>query len=319
MRSNKQITQNRARVCPLAFSLALLLASIAGVRAADPPAKTYPTPLAAADALLTAGEQEGTAALLAVLGPGSKDIIDSGDETQDHLNRQTFVAAARDKTVLMALSKTSVFLMVGDDDWPFPIPIVKGPQGWFWDAAAGKQEILSRRIGRNELGTIALCGAYVQAQKEYAGMNPGGAGVGVYAQRLLSSEGKKDGLFWPAKEGDPQSPMGPLAAKAAMEGYSTKPSESGPKPFHGYLFKILTAQGKDAPGGAQDYLKGGKMTGGFALAAWPAKYGDSGIMTFLVNRAGIVFEKDLGPTTDDLAKAMDTFNPDLTWKPSRVQ
>lgn len=302
-----------------AFALAAALFSLAlaGARAADPPTKIYPTPLAAADALLTAGERKDPSVLLAVLGPEGKELVFSGDETQDRTSREKFLAAAKDKTVLLAMSKTAVFLMVGPDDWPFPIPIVQGPQGWYWDTAAGKQEVLSRRIGRNELSVIGLCRGYAQAQREYALMNPAGAGVGVYAQRFLSSEGKKDGLYWPAKEGEPESPMGPLAAQAVLEGYSTKPSESGPRPFHCYLFKILEAQGKDAPGGAREYLKDGKMSGGFALVAWPAHYGSSGVMTFQVNQTGIVFEKDLGAQTPDAAKAMDRFNPDVTWKPSK--
>lgn len=296
----------------------LLLVSSIGFMSAEPPAaKVYPTALAAADALLVAGDQKDTAALFEVLGPGSKEVISSGDETMDRSNRETFILAARDKTTLYSLSPTTVFLMVGDDDWPFPVPIVKGEKGWTWDTAAGKAEVLSRRIGRDELSTIDICRAFVQAQREYALANPDTKRVGVYAQRLLSTEGKRDGLYWPAKDGEPASPMGPLVAKASLDGYTAVAGSSGPRPFYGYCFKILRSQGKDAPGGAKDYVKDGHMTGGFALVAWPAEYGNSGIKTFLVNQTGIIFEKDLGPKTGEVAKAIETYNPDLTWKPTK--
>ena len=296
----------------------LLLASSPGLWATEPvAAKVYPTALAAADALLVAGSQKDTAALYDVLGPGSKEVISSGDETMDRSNRETFILAAKDKTTLYSLSPGTVFLMVGDDDWPFPIPLVKGEKGWYWDTAAGKEEILSRRIGRDELSAMDICRTFVQAQREYALASPDAKGVGAYAQRFLSTEGKRDGLYWRAKEGEPASPMGPLVAKAAQDGYTAAAGAAGPKPFYGYCFKILRSQGKDAPGGPKDYVKDGKMTGGFALVAWPAQYGNSGVMTFLVNQTGIVFEKDLGPRTGDVAKAMESFNPDLAWKPAK--
>jgi len=308
------------------FALALLTLTTAGTMAVEPTsapaqaqtaARVYPTPLAAADALLLAGSQKDTSALLEVLGPGSKEVASSGDETMDRSNRETFILAAKDKTTLYSMSPGTVFLMVGDDDWPFPIPLVKGEKGWFWDTAAGKEEVLSRRIGRDELSAIDLCRTFVQAQREYALANPDTKGVGAYAQRFLSTEGRRDGLYWPAKDGEPASPMGPLVAKASQDGYAAASESSGPRPFYGYYFKILRSQGKDAPGGAKDYVKDGRMTGGFAMVAWPAQYGNSGVMTFLVNQTGIVFEKDLGPKTADIAKAMEQFNPDLTWKPSK--
>jgi hypothetical protein len=302
----------------LMISAALLLGSTSAIAAVEPPAaKAYPTALAAADALLVAGGQKDTGALYEVLGPGSEKVISSGDETMDRSNREIFILAAKDKTTLYCLSPNTVFLMVGDDDWPFPIPIVKGEHGWFWDTAAGKEEILSRRIGRDELSAIEISRTFVQAQREYALANPGTKGVGAYAQRFLSTEGKRDGLYWPAKDGEPASPMGPLVAKASQDGYAAASESSGLRPFYGYYFKILRSQGKDAPGGAKDYVKDGRMTGGFAMVAWPAQYGNSGVMTFLVNQTGIVFEKDLGPKTADIAKAMEQFNPDLTWKPSK--
>jgi hypothetical protein len=300
---------------PAALFLCLAIAGTQG--ACAPAARTFATPLAAADALLTAASQKDNAAALALLGPGGKEVLESGDAVSDRFIREEFIAAAQEKTSLLSLTEKSVCLMVGEDEWPFPIPLVKGPQGWYWDTTAGKEEIISRRIGRNELAVIASCRAFGQAEKEYAAMNPAGAGVGVYAQKFLSSEGNRDGLYWPAKQGEEPSPLGPMAAVAAGEGYTAKPSAAGPKPFHGYFFRVLTAQGKDAPGGAKDYLKDGKMTGGFALVAWPVEYGVSGVMSFVVNQTGIVFEKDLGPKTAEAGKAMPQFNPDTTWKPAK--
>src|SRR5262249_23747799 len=231
--------------------------------------------------------------------------------------RRTFVQAAKEKTVLFTRTKTSVFVEVGADEWPFPIPITKGPKGWFFDTAAGREELISRRIGRNELRAIALCEAFAPAEKEYARMGASGPALGAYAQRIMSSEGKRDGLYWPTKAGEPQSPLGPLAAEAAREGYEAKPSESGPRPFHGYFFRILTAQGDSAPGGAKNYIVDGKMTGGFAVVAWPAEYRVSGVKTFVVNQIGIFFEKDLGQKTAEIAGSMSQFNPDLTWTPAK--
>jgi Protein of unknown function (DUF2950) len=312
-RVNRQL-QRRNRIAVLAAMLFSL--SIADSSAAPPSgAKVFKSPQAAVDALLAAAAQKETDDLLVVLGPEGKDVVSSGDETADRAGREALLAAVQEKTVLLVTNKNSVFLKIGPDEWPFPIPIVKGPKGWFFDTAAGKQELISRRIGRNELRTIGLCEGFVSAQREYA-KDAGSAGA--YAQKFLSSDGKHDGLYWPAKTGEPQSPLGPLAADAAREGYEAKASATGPKPFHGYFFKILTAQGEKAPGGAKNYIADGKMTGGFALVAWPAEYGVSGIMTFIVNQNGIVFEKNLGPTTGDVAKAMDQFNPDLTWKPSKL-
>jgi hypothetical protein len=298
------------------WALPLLLVFLAplGLLSAEPAAaKTYPTPLAATDALLTAGAKDGVTALEAILGPGSDKILSSGDAVADRDQRAAFLKAARAKTTLLSMSDTTVFLLVGSDEWPFPVPLVKSPAGWRWDTVVGKEEILARRIGRNELTTIGLCHAFVQAQREYARANPDAGGMGIYADRFISSPGKHDGLYWPAKEGEPASPLGPFAATAAHEGYTAPDATSGPKPYHGYYFRILKSQGKDSPGGAKDYVKDGKMTGGFALVAWPAQYGNSGIMTFLVNQTGIVFQRNLGARTAELAKAMTQFNPDSSW------
>jgi hypothetical protein len=287
---------------------------------AAPPrgARVFKSPQAAVDALLSAAAESDITNLLAVLGPDGKDVVSSGDETADQAARDALSAAAKEKTVLLTTTKNSVFVKMGPDEWPFPIPIVKGASGWFFDTAAGKEELISRRIGRNELRAIALCQAYVTAQRQYAETGQNGASPGAYAQRLLSSEGKNDGLYWPAKAGEPESPLGPLVAEAAQGGYDTTAAASGPKPFHGYFFKIMTAQGANAPGGASSYLVDGKMTGGFALVAWPAQYGISGISTFVVNQTGIVFEKDLRKETAETAKVMNEFNPDITWKPAKL-
>lgn len=280
-------------------------------------AKTFPSPKAAAEALLGAVKNEDAPAAMAILGPEGKEIVFSGDPTADRGARKMFVEAAEQQTVLMPMSKTVTFLEVGPDAWPFPIPIVKGAKGWFFDTAAGKEELLSRRIGRNELRVIALCRGFVTAELDYARTSAAG-GSGSYAQKLMSSEGTRDGLYWPAKDGEPQSPLGPFAAEAAREGYEpAKTAGGGPRPFHGYFFKILTAQGEHAPGGARSYLVDGKLTGGFALVAWPAEYRNSGIMTFVVNQNGIVFEKDLGAKTAELAPSIEKYDPDTSWKPSK--
>jgi hypothetical protein len=208
---------------------------------------------------------------------------------------------------------------LGDDLWPFPVPIVKKDGGWFFDTDAGKDELLNRRIGKNELAAIPAMRAYVDAQRDYAGKDHDGDEVLEYAQRLVSSPGKEDGLYWPpAFDGD-VSPLGPLVAYAQAEGYSPElreEEEAERGPFHGYYFKILTRQGKHAPGGKYNYVTNGNMIGGFALVAWPAEYGDSGIMTFIVNQQGRVYQKDLGPTTSKIAQKMSTYDPDPTWKVS---
>jgi len=201
-------------------------------------------------------------------------------------------------------------LHVGADDWPLPIPIVREADGWRFDTAAGKEELLNRRIGRNELTAIAVCRAYVNAQKEFARR------FHAYAQSLRSTPGKRDGLYWEAADHD-VSPLGPFVASAAAEGYRVREAGEAPAPYHGYFFRILTAQGPHAPGGAREYVKEGQMTGGFALVAWPADHGSSGVMTFLVDEQGVVFQKDLGEGTTEAAKAMTAYDPDASWEPTR--
>jgi hypothetical protein len=311
----RQLHQRFRTRALVAILLSLAPAHIWAAEAAG--GRMFKSAKAAADALLAAAAQEEPADLLAVLGPEGKEVVFSGDATADRAARKKFLQEAGEKTVLVPRTKTSVFIEVGADEWPFPIPIVKGPKGWSFDTAAGREELISRRIGRNELRVIAVCETFVTAERDYARIGANGAGPAVHAQKLMSSEGKRDGLYWPTKAGEPESPLGPLAAEAAQEGYEAKASRNGPKPFHGYFFRILTAQGESAPGGAKSYIADGKVTSGFALAAWPTEYRVSRVKTFVVNQTRIVFEKDLGQKTAEIAGTMDKFNPDITWKPAK--
>jgi Protein of unknown function (DUF2950) len=292
-------------------SCLLLTAALLGFSAPAFAQEQFGTPKAAVEALVTAARSEDGAAILKVLGPDSKPIVNSGDPVADTNIRQNFVTAYDAKHTIEMEGDGTQTLVIGNDDWPFPIPLVNKAGQWQFDTKAGLDEILRRRIGRNELSAIQVSLAYVQAQNEYASLNPAGLGRGVYAQRIVSRPGKKDGLYWPTAAGEEPSPLGDLAAQAAAEGYETG---STPIPYHGYYYRILTRQGATAPGGAYDYLAKGKMIGGFALIAYPAEYGNSGIMTFMVNQDGTVFQKDLGARTEKIARKIETFNPDGDWK-----
>jgi hypothetical protein len=275
--------------------------------------QTFPSPGKAVEAMVEAVKTDDIQSLLAIFGPGSRHIIVSGDPIEDERGREWFVKHYEEKNRLEEASG-KVTLHVGTDDWPFPIPIVKAGDGWRFDTAAGKQEILARRIGRNELNAIQVCLAYVDAQKEYARKKARqGEGLLEYAQKFVSTPGKQDGLYWEAGEGQEQSPIGPLFAAARDQGYSGKSPGGESEPYHGYHYRILTAQGKNAPGGAQDYVVGGKMIGGFALIAYPAHYRASGVMTFIVNHDGVVYQKKLGKGSRKEAQAIKTFDPDKTW------
>lgn len=269
--------------------------------------QSYKTPEDAA-AALAAAVKSGPRDILKVLGSAAEDIVFSGDEIADNDIRQRFTSIYDTKHGIKAEGNKSATLILGPDDFPFPIPLVNTKAGWEFDTDEGRIEVLRRRIGRNELEAIQTALAFVDAQNEYADKDRG-EGVGVYAQRIVSSPGKKDGLFW-RDDSDP-SPLGALAAQASREGYK---AGEGMTPYHGYYFRILKAQGPDAPGGAMNYVVKGKMIGGFALIAWPAEYGNSGVMTFLVNHAGVVYQKDLGKRTDFVAKRLTLFDPDQTWK-----
>jgi hypothetical protein len=284
----------------------------AGAFAAEAQQETFSAPGQAIDALVAANRSGSKAELLKILGPESEKLISSGDPVADKIGRDRFVAAYDASHKLESRGADKTILIVGKEDWPFPIPLVRLAGVWSFDTKAGEKEILDRRIGRNELKVIEVCRAYVEAQREYASKDRLGSGHLEYSQHLLSNPGKRDGLYWPTGAGEEESPFGPLIAKARAVGYFAKDNESAP--FYGYYYKILTRQGPNAPGGAKDYVVDGHMTGGFAMLAFPARYADSGIMTFTVNQDGIVYQKDLGPETASIAKSVTQFDPDATWK-----
>ncbi|MGD0230679.1 MAG: DUF2950 domain-containing protein [Syntrophorhabdales bacterium] len=281
--------------------------------AKSPRQKSFSSPGEAVKAMADAVKADDTKALLGIFGPGSKDIVLSGDPVEDKEGHRRFVKRYEEKSRLEDVSG-KVMLYTGNDEWPFPIPIVKAGSRWIFDTKAGRQEILARRVGRNELNAIQVCLAYVDAQQEYA-MQKGRQGKGLleYAQKFVSAPGAHDGLYWEAMEGQEQSPMGPMFASAREAGYGGEPLGGESAPYHGYFYRILKTQGKDAPGGARDYVVGGKMIGGFAIVAYPAKYGSSGVMTFIVNQDGIVYQKDLGKDSKHAALAMNAFDPDKSW------
>jgi hypothetical protein len=254
-----------------------------------------------------------TKKLLSMLGPGSEKIISSGDPVADRHAREQFVKRYEERNRIETHA-TKWVLYVGKDDWPFPIPIVKQGGSYRFDAKAGKEEILARRIGKNELSAIQVCLACTDAQRDYALKDRDSDGLLEYAQKFMSAPGKKDGLYWDTTEGEQESPLGPVFAATRERGYKKATPGGKPVPYYGYHYRILKAQGKSAPGGAYDYIVNGKMIGGFALVAYPAQYGSSGVMTFIVNQDGIVHQKDLGKNTQKIAQAVKAYNPDRTWK-----
>jgi hypothetical protein len=283
--------------------------------AAEAKQQTFATPEEAVKALMTAAKAGDTKAMLGVLGPGSRDIVQSGDAVADKTGRERFVKAYEEANKLVKFGDAKAVLSMGKDDWPFPIPIVKDAAGWRFDAKQGREEILNRRIGRNELSAIQAVQAYVDAQREYYLRNPQNDKLLHYAQKIISSQDKRDGLYFPTKTGERPSPLGPGFDSARAQGYEKGKEAAGkPVPYHGYHYRVLKSQGPDAPGGAYDYVAQGKMIGGFALVAWPAAYANSGVMTFIVNHDGAVYEKDLGPETAALAPKITRFNPDGSWK-----
>jgi Protein of unknown function (DUF2950) len=292
-----------ARLASLAAAvLALAMASANGQQ-------SFKTADEAVGALMSAAKAGDRQAVLSVLGRDGADIVSSGDRVADASARNRVIQAYDAKHQVVMEGADKGVLIIGREDWPFPIPLVRKGGSWRFDTAAGRDEILFRRIGRNELSAIQACLGYVDAQQEYA--EQGVAGNGVYAQRIVSRPGKKDGLYWPVQSSEDESPLGELAASAAAEGYRVGQQRA---PYHGYYYKVLTRQGRNASGGALDYIVRGKMIGGFALVAYPAEYRNSGVMTFLVNHQGNVYEKDLGPNTARIAAGMTAFNPDNTWR-----
>jgi DUF2950 family protein len=302
---------------PLLRRPAVLIAAAAvlvTVSAADAQ-QNFKTADEAVSALVSAARNGDRKGIVAVLGQGGADIASSGDEVDDAATRDRFLAAYDAKRQIKMEGENKAVLVVGADDFPFPIPLVRKDGMWGFDTAAGRLEILYRRIGRNEIAAVQACLAYVDAQNEYAEKDRTGAGTGTYAQRIASRAGRKDGLYWPTSQDEEASPLGELVASATARGYRIS---GGRAPFHGYYFRILTRQGANAPGGALDYVVDGKMIGGFALIAYPAEYGNSGVMTFLVNHNGTVYEKDLGERTSKAARRITSFNPDQTWRKVEV-
>lgn len=308
------------RVVPIALLLLSVSACARNAAEVSPPgatnarAREFSSPEEAEAALVKGVAAHDRKELISIFGPESEGMLQTGDEVADKEAFDEFATALAAKHSLEKLDEESYVILVGEKEWPFPIPLVKEGGAWVYDTELGKEEIIDRRIGENELRTIRTCRSYVQAQREYKGKDRDGDGVREYAQRAVSSAGKKDGLYWPASDKDEQSPFGPLAAEAAQEGYRKK--GEAPMPFHGYFFKILTAQGPDAAGGAKSYLdKKGNMTKGFALLAYPTKWNSSGVMSFAVNQEGIVYEKDLGVQTLATAEEMTAFDPGAGWEP----
>jgi hypothetical protein len=275
-------------------------------------ARSFASPAEALRALTAAARTGDRAAVDAIFGPGVRELL-SGDPRQDAIEFAAFTKALAEYHRLVRKSDDRYVIDLGAQDWPFPIPLVRHGSGWSFDTAAGKEEILNRRIGEDELATIGVCRTFVQAQREYAAEDRDGSGIFQYAQRIRSTPGQHDGLYWPTAAGDDPSPFGPLVAEARAEGYGPRATGAAPEPFHGYFFRILTAQGEAAPGGAYHYLINGHLLAGFALVAYPAHWGESGVMTFIVNQWGKVYERNLGAGSAEIAAAMDEFNPDADW------
>jgi len=275
--------------------------------AQQPGQKTFSSAEEASNFMLTAAQNNDEKALLEILGPKGKQIVSSGDETEDAHSRATFVQRYQEMHRLVKEPDGTTILYIGAKNWPTPIPLMNKGNAWYFDTDAGKQEILYRRVGRNEMSTIRVCQELVAAEKEYSTQR------GEYAGKIFSDEGQHNGLYWKAADSEPSSPIGPLVASAVAEGYA-KSRDSAPTPYRGYYFRILTRQGKNGPGGAKSYIVNGKMKEGFAFVAYPAEYRSSGVMTFLINEDGVVFQKDLGRKTDALAKAMKEYNPNSSWQ-----
>jgi hypothetical protein len=287
-------------------------------RAAAVDEQTFASPLEAVNAVVGTAKAHDTSALRSIFGEAGHELI-SPDSVQAAENFKLFAERLTQETRLITNSDSNMTLEIGAEHWPFPIPLVKQNGQWFFDVSAGKEEVLARRVGMNELGAIDVCHAYVEAQREYAGEDRLGDGAPAYAQFLRSSDRAHDGLFWPAKPGEELSPLGPFVAQARVEGYRRAAQMMSDElaPYHGYYFKILTRQGKHASGGKYNYVINGRMIAGFALIAWPAEWGDTGVMTFIVNQQGTVFEKNLGPKTVKIAGGITAFDPDDTWTSAR--
>jgi len=303
------------RLIPLAI---VILIAGCSKSAAKPSYQTFASPDDAGNGLLTAAKSGDPNAVIAVFGTDSKDIVMTGDPVQDKNTAHLFISEYGAMHRWRKMPDGSQTLLLGADNFPFPIPLKKNPAGqWYFDVAAGREEILIRRIGRNELAVMDVCAALADAQAQYYSMHHDDGSTHQFAVKFISDAGKQNGLYWESAEGQPKSPLGPLAAFATNEGYSLKPDSH--VPFHGYYFHMLTRQGSNAPGGAKDYLVNGKMTGGFAFVAYPAEYRNSGVMTFIINQDGVLLQKDLGDATTQTAAAMTEFNPDSSWTQTAQQ
>jgi hypothetical protein len=276
--------------------------------------KTFSSAEEASKALVTAAQDNDTSAMIEILGPDAKQIISSGDETEDAQNRAEFVERFQEMHRFVREPDGTTTLYAGSENWPMPIPLVNKGKSWYFDAASGKREILYRRVGRNEISTIRVCQELVAAEKEYSSTHQN-----EYAQRFFSDDGQQNGLYWKVPDGQKESPIGPLVASAVAEGYAGTHDGSPSTPYRGYFYRVLDRQGAKATGGAKSYVVDGKMTGGFAFIAYPAEYRSSGVMTFVVGMDGVVYRKDLGASTATLAKAMKSYNPDSTWKKDEDQ
>lgn len=300
--------------------LALCIAGPVGAATAAPAQRSFATADDAASALVQAAKAHDRPAILAILGAGAKDAIASGDPVADRAAAEHFVAQYDQKHTIAPDGEARATLEVGPDDWPFAFPLVKTGERWHFDTQAGKTELLARRIGANELAVINVMLAIVDAEHDYASADHNRNGVPEYAGKFISSPGKQDGLYWPTKAGEPESPLGPLVTRATAEGYGqgskTAKSSKGPTPYHGYYFRMLNGQGPHAKGGALDYVVRGWRIGGFAAIAYPAKYDNSGVMTFIVNQDGTVYQKDLGPDTAKIARGITRFDPGPGWTPT---
>jgi len=281
--------------------------------AQQPGQKSFSSPEQASAALISAMQSNDEKSLLDIFGRDGRQIISSGDATEDAESRANFVEKYQEMHRLVKEPDGTTTLYIGAKNWPTPIPLVNRGNSWYFDTDAGKREILFRRIGRNEMSTIRVCQELVAAQKEYYS-----AQHNQYAQKIFSDDGQHNGLYWKVADGEPQSPIGPLVASAVAEGYA-KGQDGPPTPYRGYYYHILTRQGKNAPGGAKGYIASGRMTEGFAFAAYPAEYRSSGVMTFIVNQDGVVYQKDLGKKTEILGKAMKGYNPDSSWQKAMEQ
>lgn len=299
-----------AAVLPCALLVALTACRSTGT---GPQHRTFASPEDAVGALAQAVKGGKLEEVLAIFGPDGQALVDSSDPVTSRRNRDIFTIAMREKWRLEDEGASRKILVIGNEEWPFPIPLVKDGNAWRFDTAAGKEEVLARRIGRNELAVMRACKAYVMAQRLYARQGHDGKPGGLYARAFHSEPGRQNGLYWQAGHGEKRSPLGDLLAAAADEAAARRTASGQAQPFHGYYFRILTAQGPAAPGGARDYVVNGDLSGGFALVAWPARYDITGIMTFVVNQEGILWEKDLGPETEAAAGAIVAYDPDTSW------